>query len=436
MKNRFARRAALFTLSALLLLEPLAAIGETAPAQTAEESTAAEQTYQYYALTTVALKVRRRPEKDAPGIGSIAKGATVFILEMTDENWALVEYGERSGYIQRQYLEYVTPYDGAAVAQEEQQKEFSADTGSFREAYIAYAVKEAGLRSEPNEDSKWILTIPTYKQVTVSVVDGDWCYANYQGHLGYIRCDSLFKWDRLVADAGEIPGLDILPLLVFVNHSTNLYSMEDNSVLKTINPGAAIACYEKDAMGRYQLPYWRTTGYIREEDVAYVMPVADYETAQPGELISVMSTYYAVGVTTVNYQGRNWNIHLASSMINGYVLQPGENYDQYQVIGPYRKSTGYHSAPIMKKDALTGYGGGTCQVNTTFYITNIQVPIVVTHRVVHADVGIYYAKKGFDAAVGGGDINLTLTNTLPYAIRYQFFDSDGVLTCCIFRDGE
>ena len=39
--------------------------------------------------------------------------------------------------------------------------------------------------------------------------------------------------------------------------------------------------------------------------------------------------------------------------------------------------------------------------------------------------------QGFDAAVGGGNINLTLENTLPYAIRYQFFDCDGVLTCCI-----
>ena len=35
--------------------------------------------------------------------------------------------------------------------------------------------------------------------------------------------------------------------------------------------------------------------------------------------------------------------------------------------------------------------------------------------------------------MGGGNINLTLENTLPYAIRYQFFDCDGVLTCCIFR---
>lgn len=39
-------------------------------------------------------------------------------------------------------------------------------------------------------------------------------------------------------------------------------------MLKTINPGAAIAVFELDEEGRYPLPYWRTTGYIKEEDVA------------------------------------------------------------------------------------------------------------------------------------------------------------------------
>lgn len=151
-------------------------------------------------------------------------------------------------------------------------------------------------------------------------------------------------------------------------------------------------------------------------------------------MISVMTTYYAVGISTLQYQGRNWNIRLSSSMINGTVLQPGESYNQNEVIGPYRKSTGYHKAPIMSQTALWGYGGGTCQVNTTFYISTIQLPLLVTHRRVHADVGIYYAKKGFDAAVGGGNINLTMVNTLPYAIRYQLYISDGVLTCCIYRE--
>jgi len=67
-------------------------------------------------------------------------------------------------------------------------------------------------------------------------------------------------------------------------------------------------------------------------------------------------------------------------------------------------------------------------------MATIQLPLLVTHRKVHAEVGIYYVPQGFDAAVGGGDINLTMENTLPYAIRYQFLNSDGVLTCCIFRE--
>ena len=89
----------------------------------------------------------------------------------------------------------------------------------------------------------------------------------------------------------------------------------------------------------------------------------------------------------------------------------------------------------MSKDASTGYGGGTCQVNTTFYIATVQLPLLVTHRKVHAEVGMDYVKQGFDAAVGGGDINLKMTNTLPYPVRFVFMNSDGVLTCCVFRQG-
>lgn len=41
-----------------------------------------------------------------------------------------------------------------------------------------------------------------------------------------------------------------MPYLAFVNHTTTIYSMEDDSVLKTINPGAAIAVFELDEEGR------------------------------------------------------------------------------------------------------------------------------------------------------------------------------------------
>ncbi|MBQ4273069.1 MAG: VanW family protein, partial [Clostridia bacterium] len=48
----------------------------------------------------------------------------------------------------------------------------------------------------------------------------------------------------------------------------------------------------------------------------------------------------------------------------------------------------------MSSEKLTGYGGGTCQVNTTFYNTVMQIPLLVTHRKVHAEVGMDYVKRG------------------------------------------
>ena len=435
--KRFIRPLFLLLLAGMMALSPLCALAQ-------EEAAVEQAPITHTAIASVALKVRRSPSKDALAGDSIPRDSFVYIIELGEE-WCKVRTTRMEGYVLTEYLDDITLYDleaaeanGTAdleieVADPVEAPGFTTSPDNFYEGYYAYAVKNAIIYLEPNELSRKIGTIPMYDKLIVSEVSGEWCLGRYENTCGYIRTSSLFKWDRIDPYVGEIPGLDIMPYLAFVNHTTTIYSMEDDSVLKTINPGAAIAVFELDEEGRYPLPYWRTTGYIKEEDVAWIVPVKDWESAESGDLISTMSTYYAVGISTLQYQGRNWNIRLSSSMITGTILQPGEEYNQHQTIGPFSQSTGYHKAPIMKKDALWGYGGGTCQVNTTFYIATIQLPLLVTHRKVHADVGIYYAKKGFDAAVGGGDINLTMVNTLPYAIRYQMFVSDGIVTCCIYK---
>ena len=435
--KRIFRPLFLLLLAGMMALSPLCALAQ-------EEAVQEQDPITHTAIASVALKVRRSPSKDALAGDSIPRDSFVYITELGEE-WCKVRTTRMEGYVLTEYLDDITLYDleaaeanGTAdleieVAEPVNAPNFTTSPDNFYEGYYAYAVKTAIIYLEPNELSRKIGSVPMYDQVIVSEVSGEWCLARYENTCGFIRTSSLFKWDRIDPYVGEIPGLDIMPYLAFVNHTTTIYSMEDDSVLKTINPGAAIAVFELDEEGRYPLPYWRTTGYIKEEDVAWLVPVKDWESAESGDLISTMSTYYAVGISTLQYQGRNWNIRLSSSMITGTILQPGEEYNQHQTIGPFSQSTGYHKAPIMKKGALWGYGGGTCQVNTTFYIATIQLPILVTHRKVHADVGIYYAKKGFDAAVGGGDINLIMTNTMPYAIRYQMFVSDGVVTCCIYK---
>jgi SH3-like domain-containing protein len=435
-QNLTAKRLLSFVLAALLLLSCCTASAQ-APADASETDAIT-----YVGQASVALKVRIEPDKNARGVDSIPKNATIYVLELVGDEWAKVQTEHTTGYVMVKYISGMRDVSRVDPSQLMEQQElpdgadpFVAEVSDFEEKYVTYTLYAGYLYTQPSETSGKVGHVPANKEIKVSVVSGDWCYARYKDMEGYMLNSALYKWDRLDPYAGEIPGLQIMPKVVFLNRTAEVYSLEDNTILKDypMPPGSAITVFEKDALGRYQTPYHRTMGYINEDAVAYEIDVVPWQDAQPGDLISAMTTYYAVGVSTLQYQGRNWNIYMASSMISGTVLQPGQEYDMNKTIGPYRKSTGYHEAPIMSKNASSGYGGGTCQVNTTFYMTNIQVPILVTHRRVHADVGIYYVPRGFDAAVGGGAINLQLTNTLPYAIRYQFFISDGVLTCCIFR---
>jgi len=413
-----------------------------------ETDTAGEtDAVRYVAIATVALKVRRQPDKDSLGNGSIEKDAHVYIIELGDE-WSYVDTGRNTGYVYTKYLTNIREYsaqetaasDADADAEAAQEDTAAVDTtgdtpDAFEEKFVAYAYKAAVARYSMDERGDPAFRISQYDKVTVGAIHDEWCYIRYKNSYGYVLTNALFKWDRIDPYAGDIPGCTKHIGLAFVNHSVDIRSYEDNSdeVLKTINPGSALAVDTPDELGRYPLAYWRTTGYIEESDIGYFMEVVPWDEAESGDMISCMSTYYAVGLHTLQYQGRNWNIYLGTSFISGLVVQPGDTINTYDLMGPFYSSTGYHRAPIMSPTALSGYGGGTCQVNTTLYNALIQVPIYINWRKVHAEVGIYYCPVGFDAAIGGGDINMVFTNTLPYAFRINYFMSDGCLTVGLFK---
>lgn len=421
------------------LLEDPGALTGGADAEPAQEQT------EYVATATVALKVRRSPEQSATGSGTIAQGASVYVLELGNE-WCKVDTGRTVGYVRTQYLTDLRPYaqtqpatqaDGQPqTPQATATPDTSGDTPAlFAENFKAYAYKSFVARRGMGEDTGGAFKVSKYEEVIVSANHGAWSYIRYKNSYAYAPTDALFKWDRIDPYAGDIPGAPKLTAIAFLKRSVDIRSYDDNGgeVLKTVNPGSAIAVTQRDELGRYAMPYWRTTGFVDESDISYQINVVPWDEAQSGDMISCMSTYYAVGVHTLQYQGRNWNIYLATSFISGLVVHPGETKNIYDVMGPYRRSSGYHRAPIMSPNALWGYGGGTCQVNTTLYNALIQVPVYINWRKVHANVGIYYCPVGFDAAVGGGDITMIFTNTLPYSIRLNYFMSDGCMTVGIFR---
>lgn len=432
MKRKLLRAAALF-LTVLLLLQT-AAFADAAPQIT------------HTAKATVALKVRAEANSSSKGVGSVGRGDTVSVTELGTD-WCKVWTGRNEGWVQAKYLTDITPVAGYTAPEQDAkpvatpapkadpEPGFTMDVNTYEDKFVSCALYKATVYAKPDTASQAVGSLKKYEELYVGQNSNGWSLIRYQENkYGYVLTDKLFRWDRVDPFAGEIPGQDLCASLVWVGHSTHLYNAATNEDDKTINPGSCISVYGPDGNGHYTLPYERWTDYISESDTVWKIDVVPWEDAQPGDLISCMTTYFGVGIHTLWYQGRNWNIHLGAQFITGTVVQPGEEYNQYTVMGPYVKATGYHEAPINSPNARSGFGGGTCQVNTTFYIATIVLPMLIKHRQVHQNLGMHYCKIGFDSAVGGGPINLIMVNTLPYAIRYQYMISDGVLTCAIFRN--
>ena len=419
---------------------------ETDPADAAEPTVVLQldmnaDTVQYVTTARVALKMRRSPSLTAGGCGSIRMGDEILVLSM-DMDWAKVRKGDTEGYVQCKYFETIYQYDEATGKGEKYElPDVAVPAGQvtvsgFVRNFIGYAVAKTVMFETASTEARVVANVKIYDQVYVNQFSEDgWAYCEYNDRYGYIRTDKLFKYDRIDPYAGAIPGCIVYPLMAIVGQTTDILSYDGSGkVLKTIYPGAAICVEEPDDEGRYKTPYWRTTGYITEDQIHYLVKVAPWADAQPGDMISVMTTYYALGISTQEYQGRNWNIYLSSSILSSKRLEPGEQLDMNDTIGPYTKGKGYKLAPIASPNASSGYGGGTCQVNTTMYNVLIQIPIFINHRQVHANAGAKYFLKGFDAAVGSRDaINMVFTNTLPYPIRINFWISDGALTVALYR---
>lgn len=423
-----------------------------APQAAAEDTTVAvmqldmnADTAQYITTARVALKMRRSPGLNANGCGSIRLGEEILVLSM-DLDWAKVRKGDTIGYVQCKYFETIYHYDEKTGAKGEvfEMPDVAVPAGQvtasgFVRNFIGYTVAKTVMYQTADKEARIIANIKIYDQVYVNAFSDDgWAYCEHDNQYGYIRTDKLFKFDRIDPYAGAIPGCIVYPLMAVVGQTTDILSYDDSGkVLKTIYPGAAICVEEPDEQGRYKTPYWRTTGYITGDQIHYLQKVVPWADAQPGDMISVMTTYYALGIATQEYQGRNWNIYYASSILSTRRLEPGEQLDMNDTIGPYTKSKGYKVAPIASPNASVGYGGGTCQVNTTMYNVLIQIPIFINHRQVHANAGAKYFLKGFDAAVGSRDaINMVFTNTLSYPIRINFWISDGALTVALYRAEE
>ncbi len=132
--------------------------------------------------------------------------------------------------------------------------------------------------------------------------------------------------------------------------------------------------------------------------------------------------------------GRVANVLNATSLIDGTVLFPGEEFSVYDSIGPLDASNGYELAGAYENGTtVESYGGGVCQVSTTLYNAVIRAELEITERFAHSML-VSYVSPSMDAAIAGTYKNLKFKNTLDTPVYIEGYVEGRILHFNIFGE--
>ncbi|MBQ6858583.1 MAG: VanW family protein [Clostridia bacterium] len=388
-----------------------------------------ESDAQYLGVASKELTIRQKKSKSALRMNTLEEGETVYITELGKEWHAVVKQGVR-GYVLADPIRELAPaHEGVVIPDE------FAPTPVFQALYRAQADVNLSIRRNRDPESRLLGTVYEDEYVDVMSTDGEWAYVKKGETEGYVRGDHLRYYERYDPFGPMIPGAVWYPYAAHALEDTEILDAQTGELLRIAPKGSIMVVSALDSDMAVTLPYDRITGRIQATASLDMEPAVLWAEAQPGDLLSVFSTYYDPQQQTSAQIGRLHNIMQGIERLNGVVVPKGEKFYFNDYCAPYTIGNGYMEGPIINYTSADklGPGGGICQVSTTLYNAILQIPIEIIKWQVHSSYGIEYAPLDFDSAVGNGNIDLRLRNTLPYDIRFELQAEGGVLTVRVYR---
>ncbi len=127
------------------------------------------------------------------------------------------------------------------------------------------------------------------------------------------------------------------------------------------------------------------------------------------------------------YAARTFNLRLAASKLDGYVLLPGEVFDFNEVVGARDEANGYKVAPVIAEgEVVDGIGGGTCQISGTLHGAAFFAGLDIVERYPHTRPS-GYIKMGLDATVVYPTINFRVKNPFRVPVVLHQTVKNGVV---------
>ncbi|QTD39705.1 VanW family protein [Sporosarcina sp. Te-1] len=124
------------------------------------------------------------------------------------------------------------------------------------------------------------------------------------------------------------------------------------------------------------------------------------------------------------------NLKLAVRQLNRVVLQPGETFSYWRLIGNTTRRKGYVDGMILHYGKVTvGVGGGLCQLSNLIYWITLHTPLTVTERYRHSyDVFPDSSRSqpfgsGATCAYNYLDLQIKNETTIPYQLIVYLTDT-------------
>ncbi len=130
---------------------------------------------------------------------------------------------------------------------------------------------------------------------------------------------------------------------------------------------------------------------------------------------------------------RSYNLKLAASKLNGYVMKPGEEISFNEVVGGRTHDEGYKIAGVIQSGQLVdGLAGGTCQISTTLYGAAFFAGLGITQHTPHSRPSSY-VRGGLDATVvypvgKSKGVDLKIQNDYDFPVAIHFIVARGKST--------
>ncbi len=291
------------------------------------------------------------------------------------------------------------------------------------------------MREQQSSESGTVCSIKKNQEITIYKVYPAYVLAEYNGKVGYV-IRTWINEDVTTLDPENTPPYGTVPAQFVATLTEKAPIYKAPSTRAEVNPikpnaGSKVAVLEF-VDGFAKVLYWRSYGYIEASLLTDLVTVSPTEEPMSADTpIAAFCSFFEYKTGAEGNDGRCKNIVRSCESMTR-VMQPGEQLDFNAQVGPYRRSNGYHPAPVLiNGGSQLGYGGGTCQSSSTLYNTVRQLSgITILRRRPHGPGCARYLPMHQDAAVGTTDLNFIFRNDYDFPIRI-LAESNGEGTLCI-----